>query len=566
MIHLNELPPCMLMKVFSYLPISEVIRLKLVCKAWRNTSTFVRFKSLSIYRHYGYEEQSFTKPERLLENYDLYINDFEKFFRSTGSMVSGVQHLVVCLYNHPVNYENNRLENFLNRFQLLEDLQLNVLPITSFDRFPVPIPQTFTLKLNRLRKLHLDCRWTRWARELTIELNCPKLSYLDVEKVENCLISHPEKLRTLVLKEASNRTDFSPFVNLKNLIINYGCDINWLTRAFVAGLPESLRKLIFFTSACFRDYYSNSQDFEDHLRKSYAIDREDSRLRIFFQGIEVSSNQFPINERERLRVDFGFIVANLADSIDANPCLNNLIDYHTIERHLPTFDLFFEKMHPDYRFSSITIYGNVADEDRLFEFLKRMRSCYLELDHIFPRPFFERLAEIKLDELFFNASDLGSEPGALDFLLRMNGLESVTVQHCPLALTDCLDFMITAFERIRSLDCFDFDWMLSFSFTFSLTDSSLNLWYIDEAGSRQNMYKSCKIEKYGPKNELDVLKYLNARLKQNSRLRAPNVKPNQLRDRLELLFLVDELKRQTQPGSSEIKAIKNYTKAIPIYL
>ena len=559
MAHLNELPPCLLVSIFSYLPIGEVIRLKLVCKAWQETSAFVRFKSLSFYR-YDYEEQSFTKPERLLENYDLYINDFEKFFRSTGPMVSGVQHLVLCLYDHPVNYENHRLEKFLHRFQVLEELELNVLPVDSLDlhRFFNRIHRTFTLELNRLRKLHLDCRWTDWARELTFELNCSQLSYLNTEKIENCRIRYPEKLRTLLLKLASNRTDFRKFVNLKNLIIDNGCDIHWLTQAFVARLPESLKRFIFFTWVRF-------QDLEDHLLKSYAIDQEHPSLRIFFQGIEVRLSQFPTDERPWWG-EFEFMVANLADSVDANPCLNYSIDYNTIEE-LPTFDLFYKKMHPDCLCSSIIIDQRVADEDRLLEFLKRMRPSLLEFQDVYPRPFFDRLAEIQVNELHFRASDLGSEPGALDFLLRMSGLKSVTVRNCSLALTECLDFMITAFKRIRSLDYFQFDWRPSFSFSFSLTHSfSLNLWYIDETGRRRNMYRSCKAEMFGHKNKLDVLRYLIARLKQNSRLRNPNSQSNQLRDQLEFLFLIDELKHQAQPGNSVIKAIENYTKAIPIYL
>ena len=556
------------MKAFSYLPIGEVIRLKLVCKAWQEISAFVRFKSLSFYRYYDYEdvEDLFTKSKRFPKNYDLYVNDFEKFFRSTRPMVSGVQRLVVCLYDHPVNFENNRLEKFLHRFQLLEELKVNVIPVFSaisldLRRLPIPTHRTLALELNRLRKLHLDCRW---ITELTIELNCPQLSYLDTETVENCRISYPEKLRTLALKQASNRTDFRKFVNLKNLIINHGCDIRWLTQAFVARLPESLRRLIFFTWVYFQDCYSNSQDFEEHLRKSYAIDQEHPNLRIFFQGIEVSSNQFPINEGEFLRFHFGFMVANLADSVDANPCLNYNMDYDTIAK-LPTFDLFYKKMHPDYPSSSITIYDNVADEDRLFKFLKRMEPCYLEINYIvFPRPFFDRLAKINLNGLDFSASKLGNEPDALDFLLRMNGLRSVTVRNCSLALTECLDFMVTAFERIESLDYFDFDWRPSFSFSFSLTNSSsLNLWCTGESGCRQDMYRSCKFKQYGQK---DVFRYLNTKLKQNGRLKAPNVKQPQLSDQLKLLFSIDELKRQEQLDHSAIKAIKNYTKAIPIYL
>ena len=80
------------------------------------------------------------------------------------------------------------------------------------------------------------------------------------------------------------------------------------------------------------------------------------------------------------------------------------------------------------------------------------------------------------------------------------------------------------------------------------------------------MYRTCEFKRYGPTNELDILRYLNARLKQNSRPRAPNLEPNQLREQLNFLFLTDELKHQAQLGRSAINVIRDYTKAIPIYL
>ena len=564
MTHLNELPPCLLVSIFSYLSIGEVIRLKLVCKAWRETSAFVRFKSLSFYR-YDFEDMdrySYLKKP-FPENFDLYVNDFEKFFRSTGPMVSGVKRLVFALFAHPVNCGNNRLENFLNRFRMLEELELNVL---GFDHFPVGAYPTFSLELKRLRKLEIH------YEDRIIELNCPELSYLDIDRLwlENCRIRYPEKLRTLVLKDPSRENDYRKFVNLKNLVLDLGYrndHVNEFTRALLARIPESLRRLILFGPVYFNGFYSKRLNLEDHLRRSYAIDQEISSLKIFLNGID-RSNQLQNNEGAPLWFHLEiseFISANLSNSVDENICLNfNLIDYNMLERQLSTFDPFYKKLYPDYGFSSITIYESVADEDRLLKFLKRMEPCYLELENnIFPLPFFDRLAKIKLEGLHFNASHLGSDPGALDFLLRMSGLESVNVQYCSLALVECLDLLITAFERIESLDYFNFDWSLC-SFCFSSKYSDLTFRYVIEGSHyplHKSLYRKCEFEKYG-QNKLNVLRYLNARLKQNSRLREPNSELNQLRDGLEFLFLIDELKL----SCSAIKAIVGFTKAIPIYL
>lgn len=80
------------------------------------------------------------------------------------------------------------------------------------------------------------------------------------------------------------------------------------------------------------------------------------------------------------------------------------------------------------------------------------------------------------------------------------------------------------------------------------------------------MHKQYKFEEYSHKNELGILRYMNARLKQNNRLRASNSEPNQLNDQLEFLSLIDELEHQEQLDRSATKAIEKYTKAIPIYL
>ena len=56
MVQLSDLPPCLLLKIFSYLPIRDVIRIKLVCKAWQEISCYFRLKSLSLRVFYlGFE-------------------------------------------------------------------------------------------------------------------------------------------------------------------------------------------------------------------------------------------------------------------------------------------------------------------------------------------------------------------------------------------------------------------------------------------------------------------------------------------------------------------------------
>lgn len=118
MIQLNELPPYMLLKIFSYLPVTDVIRLKLVCKAWQEIACYVRLKSLSVYHFdkdagYDYRLRYYKWYQK---NFDLYVNDLERFIKSTDSLITGLKRLV-CLFPAPVNNENDRMQDFLNSFK-----------------------------------------------------------------------------------------------------------------------------------------------------------------------------------------------------------------------------------------------------------------------------------------------------------------------------------------------------------------------------------------------------------------------------------------------------------------
>lgn len=127
-------------------------------------------------------------------------------------------------------------------------------------------------------------------------------------------------------------------------------------------------------------------------------------------------------------------------------------------------------MYPNYPEPLITLSEIVADQVRLLEFIEKMNSCCLHLIDAaaFSRPFFDRLAEIgsSIRSVTFNAANLITEPGALEFLFRMTELSKVVVQNCPLNLTESLDLAIAAFERIKkSIYFLAFDWGYHFHFT-----------------------------------------------------------------------------------------------------
>ena len=581
MIHLNELPVCLLVEIFSYLPIGEVLRLKLVCKAWRELSTLVRFKSLSFYR-YDYEEEliSFIRPPPFPENYDLHLNDFELFFQSAGRMVSGVRRLRIGLFSHPVNYANNRLENFVNRFQLLEELVLNVFDADDDEHIEEPYP-VFSLKLRRLRKLQLQFAYR------VLDLDCPELNYLDLKgpMLENGHIRYPEKLRTLIDLETidvvNNVNLFRKFVNLKNLVFDLKSKVNQINsfnRTFFEALPQSLQRLIFINLAGFRWIDSEWMDLEDYLRRTYEIEQDSPGLRIFCLGIELSLSRFTAEEREPLPLDTHversqFPIANLANSVDANICLQELINFAWIEEQLPTFDLLYQKIYSDHPYLHMTLYGHVANKPQLFQFIERVKPMDLKIRCVFPRSFFERLAKVGAPfilSLNFDAANLRFGPSALNFLLSMTRLNSATIFNCPLTLTESLDLIIAVVEKRKSPFTFTITWGSSVWFHFStkpFAGHNMDLRYNDADGAEQTVSRSFDLERYEWIDELDVLRYVNVKLKSRPRTQwIEGRNARQFRDLLEFFFLTDELNQQAALDLFAFKMIEHYARAIPIYL
>lgn len=515
MAHLNELPPCVLVTIFSYLPIGEVIRLKLVCKVWREISCYVPVKSLSIYQS---GIKNLDRRKSCLVNFDLYVNDLEKFIEFTGWLTNGLKRLH-CHFSAPVTNGQDQMQDFLNRFKRLEELEL----FMSGDLEHSVIK--LILEFERLRKLILICD------RRTFELNCPELSYLDVTtNFEDCLIRYPEKLRTLVtfsndsyqsgsIRKSVNEGHLKKFTNLKNLIAFLHMeDPNLFAREFFEGLPKSLQRLIFSEQTLWFSNQKNEINLDDHFRTQYRIDQEDSLgLRVFYLGIQLDPSRFTSAGRKRLPKNAydknfpNFLVDNLANSVDANLSIG-YIDYNALDKLLPTFDQLHEKIYLARPNCCINLKETVNDQERLLEFIRMARSYYMIFDSlaVFPRPFFDRLAEVctsSLKMIDINAAKLSGKPDALDFLLKMAELKMISISNSHMLVIARLDFVILAFEKMKNLNTFFFGWL-----TFLQTNHSsgvLMIFYYTEPGD----WKEIFIDFPEDENGLDALRSMVARMK-----------------------------------------------------
>lgn len=575
MLQLSDLPSCLLLEILSYLPICDVIRIRLVCKLWHETSSFVRFQSLSLYRVDIEGEWEIAEPKeasdtflitrrQFTKKFDLHLNDFQNFLKCTGPMIRGLQRLVVHVSADPINLADNRLQNFLNGFRRLEELELEV---RDFDFHPpdfVGHPR-LTLELPRLRMLY-----SKYGCEL-LELDCPQLSYLDVERFANCRFRYPESVRTIVA-DVPTENQLRKFVNLKNLVIYLRLvDLSQIPRTFFQRLPNKLQRLIIFKHPLFRDTHSNGRELQEHLRASYTIDTEEPRLRVFYFGIEISLHRLT-NEDEPLPPYFNgacsrFLITNLASMVDGN-ISRYWLEYDWLESQLSSFDLFYQKNDLKYQSAFLLTLtgGNAVDPDRLYEFLQKVQPApVFENTAAFPRPLFDRLIEICspfLQVFHLEAGHFSREPGALDFLWKMPKLKWLDITNGDaFTMVEVLDLAITAHEKIKTLREF---WFKSESFSGIVVNwSALNTGYfsVRYPNEEVNQIDRSSVE---ASNIFDLLRYMSARLKQSHTKRPPN----QLKDLLEVIFMTDELEQQEWFVQFAFERILDYyyIEAIPIYM
>lgn len=370
-----DLPPEILCKLFKHLRLSDLLKLKSVCKFWNQLISYnvkvarlLVDADLEIAERWCHPNRPFAEPE--LCEPDLFVTHCKRPILSQ----------LKCLKLDNRREYGNKLHCFpaikLNCFRLLEQLEINYLPCE-------PVKLTFP----NLRILSLNWRNSK----IDVELDCPKLSVLQYgERDDKDLlrVKQPETIRVL-----QNEDTFCPMVGtklirFKNLeVIKYrmrGPDfLDRLTLQNLKQLKEIHYDLI--------DLEENSDQtiraLKEFLGHRRALGR--SKLVVFFVGLQIGKDDLS-------DIDLGSVVRNE----------KNLISYEKL--HMKHYDRLQEEL------------AFVYEVDY---------SALISLVGVLPKDYFRRFSDLR----WVKATCPVNEANFLEFIKQCYNLEHFAIHNCDLS-------------------------------------------------------------------------------------------------------------------------------------
>lgn len=506
---MNSLPLNVHLKIFSYLNVGAVMRIREVCKLWRdlinNESKFKRLRCYQIIEsdhRSSYDDFNFLSIRSLLE----LVND---------SKFSGLKYLEASF--RAKREELKDAFDFLNSFKSLEETWFH----WHTENMPgLDVPEEierkkFVVNLNRLEKARFYIFPNRDAANVSIVLNLPSLLHLKVNSLESFTIGHPEKLQTLSTSSLfRGGPDYSLFTSLTH-IYSDGREVRSISANFIEMLP-SLKELHLGTI-----YYDQIK----HLSDSFSIGK--TKPKIFYFGFEVSINQ--INLEGEQFPDFSdnwgfdapaedweqFIIRNRHRSVDGNKLFyygNRSIPYNVLASELDESEMFGVMLKKFPKIRNLQVSGAVADANRLFKFLDKFQVQLLTLERTaLPVWFFEKLPEFQPN---IQHLEIRTEPtmnvlaGNFDFLLRMKKLTNLKISECPLPF----GLVVRLLNELNSIEYVTFAQQGSYEFYVYCWSNQLNI-RIDNTDALFNIY-SCK-------DVREFMNYLNWGLRDKARSITP---------------------------------------------
>ena len=461
----NSLPLDVHLEIFSYLSVSDVRKIRQVCKQWNGLiNGKFKFKRLRC------QEVEDYKTITYYFEFDFYFLSTRSFldYASANPKFQSVKYLLADLY--PIFAELEVAFDFLNSFTSLE----NVKFVCTIQYIPLLNPReverkTLIVSLNRLVKANISFERESLTSKVGVVLDLPSLLYLAVDSLENVKVGHPEKLRTLAIgglfRGDPNYSEFTSLIK----ICSVTDDVRSISTSFIKRLP-SLREIHF-------DFYSFCLWLK--IKDHHLLEPPPSFLkatpRIFYFGFEISLNQM-YSEGEQLpavlcsdEASTRFVSRNLDRSIDNNPLVWS-IDYNRMANELDDTELLgvMPRKFPEIRHLQVS--GTVAEPDRLLKFIGQFKVLYIDLEGAsLPPSFFQKLAE---NGPFIRQLVIKSDPtmsilsGDFDFAFELKSLHEINLEDCPLSL----NFVARLLSELKSIRKVGLAQPRDYGFSLSLWD------------------------------------------------------------------------------------------------
>ena len=452
----NSLPAEVYLKIFSYLLARDVLKIRRVCKLWRQIiNSELKFKELLCFR---LREPKRVNPKSK-SKWDFYFSSSMKSFLDNVNNEMKFAKIKFLSANLFVYYDELEYAfGFLNTFKFLEKAEflcrLSYYDHLNNNRLIVANPpeaerRQFVVNLDRLKNFIFDFSQITRHPKASVVLNLPSLLYLSAPYLEDVTITYPEKLEalaTISLFKGVDSSSYSKFHSLSK-IYTASNDLQSISASFIERLP-SLSELHLDT------YYPYN-----HSQMCQPSVYDKTRPKIFYFGFEITIRQINL-EGDRIpnltrfvanEDATRFIIQNLHNSVDNNQSIGSIC-YNEMASELDDTEMFavFPRKFP--WISYLLVKGNVVDENRLLKFIckSKIQTLYFEETSL-SRTFFEKLPE---NGPFIGKLMIGRTPtmdilsGDFDFVLNMKSLYGLHFSDSPLPL----NYLANVFKVRKTLN------------------------------------------------------------------------------------------------------------------
>ena len=460
----NLLPLDVHLEIFSYLSVSEVMKIRKVCKQWNSLiNCEFRFKRLLCKQTVTAQSDEFERDDESDEyerncEYDFSFTSIRSFVDyASNRKLSILKFLQVKVTPKLVDLRD--AFDLLNSFRSLEQLVFNCY---EHDGVEAGESMQLVLSLDRLKKAKFGCLGSSKSK-IRVLLNLPSLQYLCwLNPMQWLTIGHPEELRVLVVNRIFKRpmeTDFSKFTNLAKF-----CALTSEVKLISANFIEKLPSL--------REFHLDYDFYENFHFSLPEPSSGKASVKIFYVGFEFSLDEMAGREWPSLD-DFStnsalFITQNLHRSLEYNPLVYS-INYNAMAMELNNET--FHMMHRKFsNFNKILIRDNVTDKSQLLKFIETFKLNCLKLERAsLGKLFFEKLPQ---SGQFIRRLVVIEEPemnilsGDFDFVFKLGSLKKLKFKDSPLSLK----FVIRLLRELKEIACVKFCHPGNYTFSLETKD------------------------------------------------------------------------------------------------